>query len=274
MKLSNSQETSKNKSKTVPFLFIASIAVLCLFIYFIYSLNPISSLNFQKNEPEIKPIIVNHYRSPYHSNNILDNLFYPYKSDIMENIDEFEFLRDSLGKVNLVMLFNSNIHGDYAKDFHKLTNKNNVLLLIKTKKGNRFGGYTSLNYSPVSAGLTSYSIDIVKNDESAFLFNLDSKKVFEVADAENAVACDDYSTAIFGESDLVIPNYFLSNSATSAFPKSYRAEGAEGGKNELTGGEAVFKIESIEAYQVNFYTEFGDEKNRMGEESVFDGDNY
>ena len=34
---------------------------------------------------------------------------------------------------------------------------------------------------------------------------------------------------------------------------------------ELTGRERNFKINSIEVFQVLFYPEFGDEKNRMGQ---------
>lgn len=266
------QNITKKNPKKPSFLLISSITILFLFILFIYSLNPISLLNFNKNDKndknELKPIIINHYDSPYHSDNILNTIFYPYTSDIITNIDEFEFLRDTLGKVNFKMLFNSNIHGDHSKDFKKLTTKKYILMLVKTSNGNRFGGYTSHNFSPVLAGLSQNAIDIVKSDPCSFLFNLDTKKIYEINEENESMAlsCDDYSTVGFGENDLFIPNHFLTNNGKSEFPVNF---GKNAEKNELTGGEEKFKIVSLEAYQVIFYEEFGDEKNRMGEEKLF-----
>ena len=46
------------------------------------------------------------------------------------------------------MLINSNIHRDYAADFHEKANYYPLLILIETFEGNRFGGYTSDNFYP------------------------------------------------------------------------------------------------------------------------------
>ena len=212
------------------------------------------------NESEIK---INPYVSPNRVEGILDNLFYPYHSDIIKTVDEFEFLRDTLGKVELRMILNSNIHGDYASDFHEKANYHHLLILVETLEGNRFGGYTSDNFIPLSVGLTSTSVDIQKFDESAFLFNLDLKKVYEINKdkVETALNCDEYYTLSFGERDLVIWDYFLTKGGVSNFP-DYYGEGSN--PLELTGGEQNFKVNSIEVFQVLFYPEFGDEKNRMG----------
>ena len=255
--------SNKSISSLKPlFLYGSALTVVSLTIYFLYSLNPLTTFKAQKAETTLKPITINPYVSPYHVDGVLDNLFYPYKSDIIKNIDEFEFLRDSLGKVDLRMIFNSNIHGDYSKDFHEKTNYFHLLVLIQTEKGNRFGGYTSENFTPNSVGLTSNTVEIIKDDDVAFLFNLDSKTIYDVNEGNEAVTCDDYYTILFGDSDLFIPNYFLSKEGESEFPKTF---GKNVGKNELTGGEQKFKIVSVEAYQVLFYSEFGDEKNKMGE---------
>ena len=37
---------------------------------------------------------------------VLDYLLYPYHSDIIRNLDDYEFIRDSLGKISLKMIFN------------------------------------------------------------------------------------------------------------------------------------------------------------------------
>ena len=260
------KEITKNKKAKIikPILIgisLISISFICL------------SLVLNKNSKSISPkilsespekITINPYVSPNRVEGILDNLFYPYHSDIIKSVDEFEFLRDTLGKVELRMILNSNIHGDYASDFHEKANYHHLLILVETLDGNRFGGYTSDNFIPLSVGLTSTSVDVQKYDEAAFLFNLDTKKIFEINKdkVQTALNCDEYYTLSFGEKDLVIWDYFLTKGGISNFPDFY----GEGSKPlELTGGEQNFKINSIEVFQVLFYSEFGDEKKRMGQ---------
>ena len=242
-------------------LSIISITLLCLCIGFNNNSNPKSPKVLAESPNKIK---LTPYVSPNRVEGILDNLFFPYHSDIIKTVDEFEFLRDALGKVELRMLINSNIHGDYAADFHEKANYHHLLILIETLEGNRFGGYTSDNFIPLSVGLTSTSVDIQKYDDAAFLFNLDLKKIYEInkKHVDMALICDEYFTLSFGEKDLVIWDYFLTKGGVSNFPYHY-GEGSQ--PLELTGGEQNFKVNSIEVYQVLFYPEFGDEKNRMGQ---------
>jgi len=263
------QKLKKNYiSKIVIFsLCIFSILSLIIFGYFNISKNPNNKLPL-KNLSEVQnKIIVNPYVSPCRVEGILDNLFYPYHSDIIRSIDEYEFLRDTLGKVELRMIVNSNIHGDYAKDIHERSNFHHLLVLIETDEGHRFGGYTSDNFVPITIGLMSTSVDVQKYDEVAFLFNLDKKKIYDINKdkVKTALNCDEYYTMSFGEKDLVIWDYFLTKGGMSNFPDFY-GEGSQ--PLELTGGEENFKINSIEVYQVLFYGEFGDEKNRMGQYKI------
>ena len=227
------------------------------------NLKSLSESNSSPNKVKIIP-----YISPNRVEGILDNLFYPYHSDIIRTIDEFEFLRDNLGKVELRMILNSNIHGDFAKDFHERANYKHLLILIETIEGNRFGGYTSDNFVPMTVGLISTSIDIQKYDDVAFLFNLDTKKIYDINEdkVEAALNCDEYYTLSFGEKDLIIWDYFLTKGGVSNFP-DYYGKGAQ--PLELTGGEQNFQINSIEVYQVLFYAEFGDDQNKMGQYKTF-----
>jgi hypothetical protein len=227
------------------------------------NLKSLSESNSSPNKVKIIP-----YISPNRVEGILDNLFYPYHSDIIRTIDEFEFLRDNLGKVELRMILNSNIHGDFAKDFHERANYKHLLILIETIEGNRFGGYTSDNFVPMTVGLISTSIDIQKYDDVAFLFNLDTKKIYDINEdkVEAALNCDEYYTLSFGEKDLIIWDYFLTKGGVSNFP-DYYGKGAQ--PLELTGGEQNFQINSIEVYQVLFYAEFGDDQNKLGQYITF-----
>lgn len=252
-------------------LFISCMFLISLYIYFYLNISTKSTTNLKSlSEAQSPPnkVKIVPYVSPNRVEGILDNLFYPYHSDIIRSVDEYEFLRDSLGKVELRMILNSNVHGDFAKDFHERANYKHLLILIETIEGNRFGGYTSDNFVPMSVGLISTSIDIQKYDNVAFLFNLDTKKIYDIKEdkVETALNCDEYYTLSFGEKDLIIWDYFLTKGGVSNFP-DYYGEGAE--PLELTGGEQNFQINSIEVFQVLFYAEFGDDKNKMGQYKTF-----
>lgn len=273
----NSKEESHTISKNYrPYkkplaLFISSMFLISLYIYFYLNISTKSTTNLKSlSEAQSPPnkVKIVPYVSPNRVEGILDNLFYPYHSDIIRSVDEYEFLRDSLGKVELRMILNSNVHGDFAKDFHERANYKHLLILIETIEGNRFGGYTSDNFVPMSVGLISTSIDIQKYDNVAFLFNLDTKKIYDIKEdkVETALNCDEYYTLSFGEKDLIIWDYFLTKGGVSNFP-DYYGEGAE--PLELTGGEQNFQINSIEVFQVLFYAEFGDDKNKMGQYKTF-----
>lgn len=204
------------------------------------------------------------YETPFKLRSTLDYILYPYHSDIIRNMDDYEFIRDSLGKISLTMVFNSNINGDYALDVHSRVNYHHILAVVETENGNRFGGYTSDNFSPESLGLTSTSIGLLKQDKSAFLFNLDTKKIYNIKkqDVSRALDCDEYFTFCFGEGDLLLRDQFMSNGGSSYFPDCYGDDDTK--KNELTNGEETFVVKSFEIYHVLFFAEFGDENNRMG----------
>ena len=270
----------KNNSKIIYILSIilSIIIVICLIISTIYfyqnsesndkgeninNKNQSSKEKSSKSDKlEEKNII--RYETPYKLEGNLDYLLYPYHSDIIKNMDDYEFIRDCLGKISLKMVFNSNINGDYALDVHTRVNYHHILAIIETENGNRFGGYTSDNFSPDSLGLTSTSIGLLKQDTSAFLFNLDTKKYYNIKkkDTTRALDCDEYFTFCFGEGDLLLRDQFMTNGGSSNFPDCYGDNKTE--KFELTNGEENFIIKSFEIYHVLFFSEFGDENNRMG----------
>ena len=202
------------------------------------------------------------YKKKDHLENILDTIFYPYTSDIITSLDELEFLRDIFGKVSIRLEYKSSLHGDSNVIFHNRTRKHNhQLVLVKTKKGNRFGGYTSENFEMNK--LAELVMDVDKVDNTAFLFNLDSKKVYNVKKDKIALYCDDSFFIQFGDGDLLIWNNFLNGKSLSMFPESYGNEKCE--KGELTGGEFKFEIEELEIYHVGFFkTDFRDEFNVTG----------
>ena len=270
----------KNNSKIIYILSIilSIIIVICLIISTIYfyqnsesndegentNNNNQSSKEKSSKSDKLEEKNIIRYETPYKLEDTLDYLLYPYHSDIINNMDDYEFIRDCLGKISLKMVFNSNINGDYALDVHTRVNYHHILAIIETENGNRFGGYTSDNFSPDSLGLTSTSIGLLKQDTSAFLFNLDTKKYYNIKkkDTTRALDCDEYFTFCFGEGDLLLRDQFMTNGGSSNFPDCYGDNKTE--KFELTNGEENFIIKSFEIYHVLFFSEFGDENNRMG----------
>ena len=263
----------KSNIKQLLLTIFVVIVILSLSINFIYKSSTSDGYNTNTHTPsfekkdtqkklEERKIIP--YETPNKLDGILDYILYPYHSEIIRNLDDYEFIRDSLGKISLKMVFNSIYHGDYAMDVHSRANYHHTLVLIETEKGNRFGGYTSDNFTPQTFGLTSTSIELFKRDNAAFLFNLDSKKVYNIKPKEaiKALDCDDYFTLCFGEGDLVLRDKFLSSGGISTFPGYYGDENTQ--ENELTNGEKEFEIKAFEVYNVLFFSEFGDENNRMG----------
>ena len=243
--------------------------IIISFINFIFQKSPSSKStksNFEKERvpKKLEETLVLPYETPYKLESILDYILYPYHSDIIRNLDDYEFIRDALGKISLKMVFNSDYHGDYATDVHSRSNFHHTLVLIETENGNRFGGYTSDNFTPGTFGLTSTSIEVTKKDTSAFLFNLDLKKIYNVKKeyAASAIDSDDFFTLCFGEGDLLLRDQFLTEGGLSTFPNYYGDENTK--ENELTNGEKEFEVKYFEIYNVLFFSEFGDENNRMG----------
>lgn len=264
---------NKFQIKYILFLIFTFAIIFSLYISIFYQSSTSGAYDHEIQKPSLEKIKkpkkieerkIIPYETPFKLEGTLDYLLYPYHSDIIKNMDDYEFIRDSLGKISLKMVFNSNINGDYALDVHTRVNYHHVLALIETENGNRFGGYTSDNFSPDTLGLTSTSIGLLKQDRSAFLFNLDTKKYYNIKkkDISRALDCDDYFTFCFGEGDLLLRDQFLTNGGMSSFPDCYGDENTKEG--ELTNGEETFTVKSFEIYHVLFFSEFGDENNRMG----------
>ena len=263
----NLSPQKQNKLKYSLLTFFALFAIISISIIFFCHNSHSNKNSLLKKETKLKHLQERNiipYETPNKLEGVLDYLLYPYHSEIIKNMDDYEFIRDTLGKISLKMVFNSDFHGDYAMDVHKRANMHHIIVLIETEKGNRFGGYTQDNFTHQTFGLTSTSIELYKRDNSAFLFNLDAKKVFNIQpkEAVKALDCDDYFALCFGEGDLLLRDQFLTTGGISTFPGYYGDENTK--ESELTNGETEFTIKSLEIYNVLFFSEFGDENNKMG----------
>ena len=162
------------------------------------------------------------------------------KEEINKNLN----LQKNLEEIKFTPLFSTARDGETAKAFHnKCDGKSNSLVLVKTKEGKRFGGFTSLHWSYASSG--NYG-----SDSKAFLFSLDKKKCYNINpnSTSNAIVCNSSIGPVFGSGyDLYISNCFSTNrdSHTSQSTYNYNNE------NYSLNGEQYFVPEVYEVYQLN-----------------------
>ena len=179
---------------------------------------------------------------------LLSQIFYPYKSDIITSMNELNYIREIVKGNKIELIYKSSINGDNKKTFYNITkNDFSYLVLILSQKGKKFGGYTSLNFE--SKKIPSSYIEQLKYDNKAFLFSLDAKKTFKLIKDKYALICDNDSIINFGENDLVISNNFLSEDSYSNFPFNF--EGQKSEKNLFVDENSNFKVKEIEIFHIS-----------------------
>jgi len=141
------------------------------------------------------------------------------------------------------LIFSSEKEDDKASSFHK--NCDNIaptLVLIETKEGFRYGGFTTQKWE-------SPEQSIFKNDEDAFIFSIDTEKKYDVTDPKKSIQCSMFWGPYFGEGGAIcVPDNFLhEKNAFYQWPSSYDISE----KDELTfGQEHKINISKYEVYQI------------------------
>ena len=181
---------------------------------------------------------------------LLKQIFYPYKSDVIQTIDELALLREWIGESGWTLMYKSSLSDDSAVKFYKkFLKRGGFLVLVKSKSGARFGGYTSVNFEPQR--YVGFMAEVAKQDADAFVFSLDKKEKFVIKrdKEEEAVFADEGIFLAFGVNDLVIVDGFKSKKSYSMFPNYYQGDEVKD-KLALTNGEEVFDVEEVEVYHI------------------------
>lgn len=156
---------------------------------------------------------------------IKGKIIFKLNSSIVDSYIHILMLKDWLYNINnstnknikTKLLYRLSKDGDSIENFHKLCdNISPTLLVVETKEGRKFGGYTTCTWSVNKGG---------KKDGKTFLFSFDEKKMYKKKD-ENKNERDIYNRKdagpIFGGNDLYFyqtlkkgyslsPYYFLEN---------------------------------------------------------------
>ena len=143
------------------------------------------------------------------------------------------------------LLYDSEIEGENEeKLLNTYTDKNDLIILVKTNKYKRFGGYAHEYFE---------KNNFRKNDMKAFLFNLDKKEIYKSINKESNTSIwrgsNTFDSINFGTgTDLKIFHKFLSKECqTNQNLKDYDYKN----ENYALNGENYFKISYLEIYQVH-----------------------
>jgi len=168
-------------------------------------------------------------------------------SNIFKTDEEIELLLSNIPfkANNLKLLYDSEIEGENEeKLLNTYTDKNDLIILVKTNKYKRFGGYAHEYFE---------KNNFRKNDMKAFLFNLDKKEIYKSINKESNTSIwrgsNTFDSINFGTgTDLKIFHKFLSKECqTNQNLKDYDYKN----ENYALNGENYFKISYLEIYQVH-----------------------
>ena len=170
-------------------------------------------------------------------------------SSILNNETDFDFLLNKLSIYNPTsykIIYKTSIDGDNIKNFHSnCDGEENILIIIETNKGLKFGGFTSV-------GFDSSGFEL--RDDKAFLFSIDKKKIYDIVEGNNAIYCNRKFGPIFcskpdstAYSILIPDNYLKNKSSTTKKCFCYKMN-----ENfELNNGKKEFLVKEMEVFRLD-----------------------
>ena len=201
-------------------------------IYKIIHENSVESCNMEKSYD-------------FNDKNIYSNNIFSIDSKIISNYVEFDFiinyLKNELNKEisNSIRIYRATEDGDKADDFHRLCDGNtNIIVLIKTKDGKKFGGYTSI-------GFNNYNQSNL--DDTAFIFSIDKREIYPNIRGKNAIeSYYNLGPTFSGDSIKIYDNFFKKGGITSKIGTNYQTNE----DYQINNGKKIFAVEEIEVLEL------------------------
>jgi hypothetical protein len=182
------------------------------------------------------------------NNNFVNKL----ESKIIREKKELDFILERLKKVNLDeniiksdkinidLIYRATRDGDKAKDFHLKCDKcKNNLVIIRTKTGLKFGGFTRESWEGKGDKL----------DKEAFCFSLDKNKIYNYVKGKSSIFVSPESGPSFGNCVFEIKDDFLEMGGVCS--EDYFYDNQEK-VCEINDGNEQFDVEEIEVFKVLF----------------------
>lgn len=253
----------KEKEKTIKIykgiiLFLSVINLISIVFYFIYTFqlksmdryisnisNDISSneITFKKSRESFDHQLVKLY------SDIRTDL--RYLSELIQTPEEYAMLikwlpqtQSSESQKRLFFCYKSVADGLEPTTFREQCSyDNNLLIIIETEDGKRFGGFVEIDWGEVND-------DTYISDQNAFLFSMDDKQQFKVNDGNYAFKMLSKGFFMFGQEDIVVEDQYENDlRGYVKFPKSYQG-------NKALMDQEYFMINGIEIFN---YVEFSEE---------------
>ena len=185
--------------------------------------------------------------------NIYEFKLFKIDSNIIKDPKDYDFIYERLKKVNsenkdinisLSLLYRASKDGDGALDFHSRCDKSKcTLTIIKTKKGLRFGGFTSETWE---------GKDKDKADKNAFCFSLDKMKIYNCIKGKKAIFASPFCGPSFENCIFQINDKCFEEGGECSDDIQNNFDNQEK-KYEINNEEEKFEIEDIEVFNVTFY---------------------
>ena len=184
--------------------------------------------------------------------NIYEFKLFKIDSNILKDQKEYDFIIERIKKVksssdfniSLSLLYRATRDGDEASDFHSRCDKSkSTLVIVKTKKGLRFGGFTTETWS---------GDDIDKMDDNAFCFSLDKMKIYNVVKGKKAIFASTYSGPAFENCIFQIKDNCFEEGGECSDNMNNNFNNQEK-QFEINDGNENFKVAEVEVFGVIFY---------------------
>jgi hypothetical protein len=172
-------------------------------------------------------------------------------SSIFQKSEEIQLLSNSISPdsdVSFKLVYSSKLYGENSQKLKAAyIGVKDILVIVKTKKNKRFGGYAHESFEDK---------EFQKKDSRAFLFNLDKMKIYKSRGTAHTIWNFNLDSIDFGYgTDLRIFHNFLSNENYTNQNHSNDSSDHDFEYDEETfalNGEKYFEILYLEIYKVNF----------------------
>ena len=173
--------------------------------------------------------------------------------DIIFLINRLKEMSPKLHNISFNLVYRASQDGDKAADFHRKCDKIGPnLVLIKTRKGNVFGGFTFKNWEHMPRDIDDQrpNLGSASRDSRAFGFNVNSQKIYNNEKPnEFAIWCNKNYGPTFKNNLFQIFDSCLKKGGYC----SVRNNSHFGGQlhdYEIAGGESRFRVEELEVFEI------------------------
>ena len=175
---------------------------------------------------------------------------YCINSKIIDEIEETKLLYDRIinkgffknKNIKFQLIYRASRDGDSSSIYkQKIQDIKNLLCIIQTKKGCKFGGFTEV--SP------DYSKQYF-NDKNAFIFSLNKMKIYDYLEDNCSVQFTEGYGPIFAWGFSVLSKNFFEGENNYVSNKSDSRFYYQDNDYEINDGESKFSINELEIFQI------------------------